>query len=101
MEAESPQYAIPGQVGELRCSVQYHRPSKLIWTKIEGQDTLFLSRDGSSDADFGVYQLANVQASNAGMYECRGHYDDREDSQKAEILLIVYSKLINLFSVYC
>ena len=92
VEAESPQYALPGQTGKLRCSVQINRPSTLLWFKIENGAEKFLATDYSSNTDFGVFQISNIQPSDAGQYRCRGHYNDRNDFNEADFEFIVYSK---------
>ena len=46
----------------------------------------------SVDADFGTYEIVNVQVNDAGIYKCRGSYSF--DNQEVDIELIVLSKLI-------
>ena len=90
MEAESPQYAVAGQTGELRCTAQSSPSPSINWYRVES-DTLLLQQFDSTASDFGVYRISNVQTDDAGLYKCRGSYSF--GSEEKEIQLIVLSKL--------
>ncbi len=97
MEAESLQYAVAGQTGELRCTAQSSPPPSINWYRDES-DTSLLQQFGSTASDFGVYRISNVQTDDAGLYKCRGSYSF--GSEEKEIQLLVLSKLYKYTSMW-
>ena len=96
MEAESPQYAVASQTGELRCTAQASPPPSINWYRVDNE-TLLLQQLDSTASDVGVYRISNVQTDDAGLYKCKGSYSF--GNEEKEIQLIVLSKLYILHVV--
>ena len=84
-----------GETAVLSCTVQSSPSPRIGWYRVEsnGNETR-LAMQQSTDADFGMYRIINVQVSDAGIYRCKGSYSF--DNKDVDIELIVLSKFYKL-----
>ncbi|XP_064399416.1 hemicentin-2-like isoform X1 [Halichondria panicea] len=87
VEAESLQYAVAGQTGELRCTAQSSPPPSINWYRDES-DTPLLQQFDSTASDFGVYRISNVQTDDAGLYKRRGSYSFGSEEKEIQLLVL-------------
>ena len=95
VEAEPEQSAIEGETATLRCNVTSFPEPRITWYSVEAPGTVNevqteLTRQVSTDRNFGVYRIPSADQSDAGLYRCTGRYDFGDETK--DITLVVLSK---------
>ena len=81
-----------GETAILRCNVTSMLDARITWYRgPEGNDDE-LGEQLSTDPNFGMWLIPDVQGSNAGRYRCEG--ENSVGTASKEIQLVVLSKLL-------
>ena len=81
-----------GETAIIRCNVTSMLDARITWYRGPRENDDELGVQLSSDPNFGMWMIPNVQGSNAGRYLCEG--ENSVDTDSAEIQLVVLSKLL-------
>ena len=90
VEAEAEQTAIEGENATLMCNATSFPEPRLRWFRVEDGSEVTLTDQESGDSDFGVYEILNVDQTDAGTYRCTGRTG--VDVESTDIELVVLSK---------
>ena len=84
--------ALEGETAIIRCNVTSTLDARITWYQGPQGNEVILGVQLSTDPNFGMWMIPNVQGSNAGRYRCEG--ENSVDTESAEIQLVVLSKLL-------
>ena len=83
--------ALEGETAILRCNVTSMLDARINWYRGPEGNEEELGVQMSSDPNFGMWMIPNVQGSYAGPYQCEG--ENSVGTASKEIQLVVLSKL--------
>ena len=90
--ANTEQVALEGETAIIRCNVTSMLDARITWYRgPEGNDNE-LGLQLSTDPNFGMWMIPNVQGSYTGRYRCEG--ENSVGAASAVIQLVVLSKLL-------
>ena len=84
--------ALEGETAIILCNVTSMLDARINWYRGPEGNEVLLGVQLSSDPNFGMWMIPDVQGSNAGRYRCEG--ENSVDTASRVIQLVVLSKLL-------
>ena len=89
--ANPEQVALEGETAIIRCNVTSMLDARIRWYRGPEENEVALGLQLSTDPNFGMWMISDVEGSDAGRYRCEG--ENSVDTASAVFQLVVLSKL--------